>query len=176
MPLTDKSIWAVSVLVVALLCFLDMSTRLSQQVTNEEKVFKLNDDLNTRQSSFDSTKAAMIMALFDSYDVVEKITASVLPPPTKPVKKGLSAEEQNNQQGKLNKFYVGDYTYTLLGLFKDTERFAVLAQENINSSIVKEIRVTLAHDLMPYKVSKINESVVEFTLVSAQKTVVLSLF
>jgi hypothetical protein len=92
MPLTDKSIWAVSVLVVALLCFLDMSTRLSQQVTNEEKVFKLNDDLNTRQSSFDSTKAAMIMALFDSYDVVEKITASVFAPPTKPDKKGLSEE------------------------------------------------------------------------------------
>lgn len=176
MPLTNKTIWTASIFTIALMCVWDMSTRLNRQISVEEKVFAINEDVVANTSLFDAAQAAEISALYDGYDVIAKAPAKDPQAAQKPKKIGLSQAEQNNQQGNLDKFYIGEHTYILLGLFEDKERFAVLAQQNITTKLSKEIRVTLGYDLAPYKVTKINDSMVEFTLVSASKSIVLSLF
>jgi len=167
-----KLIW-LSVSFILLLIFIwDFSERIDGNSTLRTTMADFEVVEYSENKTFDDTQREKILGLYTTYDISKRKTPVEQASINKKV--GLTPEEQKNQHGKLNEFYIGDYTYSLLGIFQESHSFAVLAQKNIITNENKEIVVVLHQYLAPYKVTKITDAIIEFTL--DQQRIELSLF
>lgn len=172
--------WLICFTFITLLALWDYFYRLSS--TSSDAQSNVSIELPTSESEVGTTlnKAlkAKILALYARYDLPPEPVVEV--PVLAPViKKGLSLAEQNKQRGELGKFYLGDYSYTPLGVFKgktaeQNEIFAVLIQQHVETNNSQEIKVVLNQLLPPYRVSNITETMIEFS--ADNRVIQLSLF
>ena len=163
MMLPDIKSWLIAFVVVSPVAVWDASTRLSSGL--DESVAKRSNEAFTLKPRLIVTEQELseTLALFSSYDRKEEVVA-VEPVKVTPKKVGLSQQEQEQQKGKLNRFYVGDLRFVLKGIFTDNDRFAVLYRENLTNGQIDEVRVTQDQLIGPYKVTAITENKVYFAL------------
>jgi hypothetical protein len=149
----------------------DVLTRLSVSENEFQKDSKATEQ---RSDSSNHSKKVLfddVIELYLAYDVEKKIT-----PPKKKLaeKKGISLEQQNNQQGDLANFFIEDKKYILSGVFYEKQYFAVLLETNLNTNKVIEVKVIPGQILSPYKVGKITKHSIEFLY--EDKTIKLMIF
>lgn len=172
--------WFICLIFIVLFAVWDYLARLNTIPLDEESKSIIQTSTSTTTSRLEQPLKAKILALYSHYDLPPEVVVDI-PVSAPVVKKGLSPAEQNEQKGTLAKFYLGDYSYTPLGVFKGEKQngthdeiFAVLIQQHVETNVSKEIKVLLNQSLPPYLVSNITETMIEFS--AGTRVIQLSLF
>ncbi|ABV37625.1 hypothetical protein Ssed_3021 [Shewanella sediminis HAW-EB3] len=173
MQLSNQKSWAIAACITALVVSWDFSNRI--MISNHSKVSNTELDMSyiaLSQASSDNTDDKII-GLYAEYD---KPVAPVTPASDilETKKSGMTAEQMKNQEGRLDKFFIGDYTYVLSGVFFEKSRFAVLLQTSIKTNKVKEIKVSQGENIGEYLVDNISEKRIVFS--EQDRKVELSIF
>lgn len=161
MTVLNKNSWLITFVVFGVTLSADFLNRLS--ITPVDGRQRNNDAalvLNNHQKVTDE-ELAKVLAMFEIYDKKE-IKQLVIAPKAKKI--GMSEQEQEKQNGKLTRFYIGDLRFVLKGIFTEGERFAVLYRENINSGQIDEIKVVQEQSIGAYRITKISDKKIYFTL------------
>lgn len=175
-----KQNWLICLVFILLLAVWDFFSRLDSASPNVQIKSIVEAKAANISIQLDQALKNRILALFSNYDLPpEVVVKAAVNSPV--VKNGLSIAEQSEQSGELSRFYLGDFSYTPLGVFKDSgnesnrqEIFAVLIQQHVNTNVKKEIKVMLNQSLPPYLVSNITETMIEFS--ADTRVIQLSLF
>lgn len=170
--------WLVCLVFIILFALWDYFTRLNSTTVDTQSNTIAALPISRVEPTLNKVLKDKILVLYARYDLPPKPMA-VVPVVAPVIKKGLSLAEQNEQRGELGKFYLGDYSYTPLGVFKgktaeQNEIFAVLIQQHVDTNNSQEIKVVLNQLLPPYRVSNITETMIEFS--ADNRVIQLSLF
>ena len=178
---SSKQAWLTSIALVLLFAVWDFFTRLDAVSSNVKAKSNVESQFINAGIKLDAELKNKILALFSLYDLPPPLIVKT-PVKVSAAKAGLSIAQQNKQSGELAQLYLGDYRYTPLGVFKESNLiknsdkviFAVLIQQNVNTNVTKEIKVVLNQSLSPYRVSNITDTMIEFS--AKTRVVQLSLF
>jgi hypothetical protein len=151
--------WLLTGSLFVLVIFTDIYVRLAITEKGYIKPNKTFENKYNQNNTVTKTELDGVLSTYADYDVEKKL---VKPSKKKVVKKGISLEEQNKQQGKLEKFFIGDKKYILSGVFYEQQYFAVLIETDLNTKKVKELKVFPGQVLSPYKVGEITKHSIEF--------------
>tara|TARA_R110000737_G_scaffold212260_1_gene229712 strand:+ start:62 stop:607 length:546 start_codon:yes stop_codon:yes gene_type:complete len=175
-----KQNWLICLVFILLFAVWDYFSRLDSATANTQIKAIVGAKAANSSVQLDQALKNKILALFSGYDLPPEVVVKAAVN-TAIVKQGLSLAEQGEQRGKLSKLYLGDFSYTPLGVFKENdsarnrqEIFAVLIQQHIKTNAKKEIKVALNQSLPPYLVSNITETMIEFS--ADTRVIQLSLF
>lgn len=164
----------VALILPLLVCSADFVNRYD--VTSDERASKAFEPLPAGSSYSPLTQKTYedIVSGFADYDrPVEKVTSKKKPVKEKP-NPNLSKEFQNAQNGKLDRVFIGDYSYRPLGVFSEHSHFALLERRHLKNGKVKRIKVVELQKIANYQVTKIELN--QITIVAEQRTIVLKLF
>ncbi|MGI2000021.1 hypothetical protein [Shewanella frigidimarina] len=127
--------------------------------------------VSAQHSQLDQQTQQAINKLYANFDVPEPEitpTADVKP------KLGMSLEEQQAQNGKLDKLFIDDNQYLLSGVFWDKQYFAVLLKIDVNTNTPEEIKVAQGQVFGSYTIEHITKQ--QITFVNGARTISLSMF
>lgn len=127
--------------------------------------------VSTQHSLLDKQTQQAINKLYANFDVPEpEVTSDVVDKP----KLGMSLEEQQAQNGKLDKLFIDDNQYLLSGVFWDKQYFAVLLKIDVNTNTPEEIKVAQGQVFSGYTIEHISKQ--HITFVNGARTITLSMF
>ncbi|WP_448552125.1 hypothetical protein [Thalassotalea montiporae] len=174
----SKLHWLFSLILVGAYAFYDINDReFAQAESITQKVIK-QSSLDGRLLSKEAIVLDEILNLYKGFD--KPAVEAPKPAPivqTKPIYSGLSDEERNAQQGRLDKLYTKDFKYTVLGLFQEQHQwFAILIQEHLTTGAFKEVKVDVGKQLGSYNVNNINKTSVELASAVTNNKITLSIF
>jgi hypothetical protein len=130
--------------------------------------------VSAQHSQLDKQTQQAINKLYANFDVPEpEVIADADNQANKP-KLGMSLEEQQAQNGKLNRLFIDDNQYQLSGVFWDKQYFAVLLKVDVNTNTPEEIKVTQGQVYGGYTIEHIAKQ--QITFVNGARTVTLNMF
>ncbi|WP_448246068.1 hypothetical protein [Thalassotalea agariperforans] len=144
--LNSKVLYPLLVCIVILILF-DITTRLSIGEANEQTSWESDNIKPPDYLKVSPQQAKKIITIINNYEQAEIINANKV--------KGMSEAEKLAQQGDLDKIYVGDMRYLLVGIFKEAQAFAVVQQQNVKTRENKLIQITISDKLDIYQVNEI---------------------
>ncbi|MDO6426502.1 hypothetical protein Q4489_05725 [Thalassotalea sp. 1_MG-2023] len=134
-------------LVLIIFILFDLFTRINTS----------SDDINNvwSQQSLSTTPLLLLdnVHLNELANKLDKFEQSEKPGVEK--QQGLTEAERIAQQGDLNELYAKNMRLTLVGVFNQGGRFAVIAQENLTTSKRELLRVSLSDTIDGYTVQNI---------------------
>jgi len=173
MQLSNQKSWLFAFCLTALFASWDFTDRIMipTQVMSSNTELDMSYVFSEKNTMGQSD--AEILNLYTGFD--KPISSNSNTTTVKPSKNsGMTAEQMKSQQGRLDKFFIGDYTYVLSGVFYEQSRFAVLLQTNIKTNKVKEIKVYQGENIGEYHINDISEQRIVFS--EHDRTVELSIF
>nr|BBG82694.1 hypothetical protein [Shewanella sp.] len=129
--------------------------------------------VSAQHSLLDQQAQQAINKLYANFDVPEPEVTPDADADNKP-KLGMSLEEQQAQNGKLDKLFIDDNQYLLSGVFWDKQYFAVLLKIDVNTNTPEEIKVAKGQVFGSYTIECIAKQ--QITFVNGARTITLSMF
>ena len=127
--------------------------------------------VSAQHSLLDQQTQQAINKLYANFDVPEP---EFTPDSDNKPKLGMSLEEQQAQNGKLDKLFIDDNQYLLSGVFWDKQYFAVLLKIGVNTNTPEEIKVAQGQVFGSYTIERITKQ--QITFVNGARTITLSMF
>ncbi|QIR15141.1 hypothetical protein [Shewanella aestuarii] len=159
-----------------LLSLIDFNQRYDVSSKNRDDKVIAQVELRTNYTPYTEEEIGKVMASFAKYDVPPKKQAQNKdkPKPKPKPNPKLSKEYQDKQSGSLEQVFIGDYAYSLLGVFDDGKQFALLEQRNVKNGQSKRLKVVNDQNIEKYRIEKIELNSVVLSV--NERTIVLRLF
>jgi len=144
-------------LMLAVLVFIDISTRLTEFETKKNTHWALAEATEKTGLILNKEQADSITSAIDSYQVTPEHEKGAN------INNTMSEAEQLAQQGSLSELFSGTIRYRLVGIFDKNERFSVIQQYDISTNEQKLIKLSVLEHLKNYQITKILANKVTLT-------------
>ena len=144
-------------LMLAVLVFIDISTRLTEFETKKNTNWKLAEATENAGLILNKEQADSIISEINSYQVTPEHEKGAN------INNTMSETEQLAQQGSLSELFSGTIRYRLVGIFDKNERFTVIQQYDISTNEQKLIKLSVLEHLKNYQITKILANKVTLT-------------